>query len=155
MLTIIVAVTGCGLFTPRTDFEDPVIGTEDYFNFATLIEGAKEKFSKLDWYELFDDRFKYLNVRLANVEYDKTAMINHLSQQHAIHGDAEVVWSNTDDFLKTQDTITLSNVRYSVQTGNSTFSGASRFVIVRSNTIWRIASWIDEPETDPFFSRAE
>ena len=149
---------GCGLFTPRTDFEDPApeeTGASDYLNFAVLIESSGEKFSKLDWYELFDDQFKYVNAHLADVDYDKNEFINHLQQQQKLFPDAAVTWNNTDDILRTQDTIMLSDVGYTIRSGNSTFTGISRFTIVRSSNIWHIAFWVDEPATAPFFSRTE
>ena len=157
-LFIAMGLAGCGLFTPRTDFEDPASegGTVDHFRFASLLEGSGEKFSKLDWYELFDDHFKYINVRLANVEYDKTALISHLFQQHEIYPQAVVKWSNTDGFLRNIDTITLSNAGYTVESGDDIFSGTSSFTIIRDAVnIWHIVSWTDEPATDPFFSPAE
>ena len=158
LMVVCSGLAGCGLFTPRNDFEDPAVegtGTTDYFNFAALIASSGEKFSKLDWYELFDDQFRYVNAHLADVDYDKNEFINHLQQQQKLFSDAAVTWSNTGDFLRTQDTITLSDVSYTIQSGSTTFSGISRFTIIRSDNIWHIAFWVDEPETDPFFSRTE
>jgi hypothetical protein len=153
-----MVVGGCGLFTPRTDFEDPVTDypTVDYFNFGALLAGSSEKFSKLDWYELFDDNFKYVNVRLANIEYDKTALINHLYQQREIYPNVNVQWDNTSNFSRSINTINLSNVGYTVQDSTAQFTGTSSFVIIRdANNIWRIAIWTDEPDAVPFFSPAE
>ena len=150
---------GCGLFTPRTDFEPPISdqgGTVDHFNFVSLLEESGEKFSKLDWYELFDDDFRYINVRLASGSYGKTDLINHLSQQHEIYPDAKVDWVNREGIIRNINTITLSNVDYTVECSNDTFTGTGSFRCVRDdNNIWRIMQWNDDPDENQFFSPAE
>ena len=153
-------VAGCGIFTPRDDFETPEVTTSvgDPFHFADLLKGSGEQFSKLDWNDLFDEEFKYTNIRLADIVYDKQALINRLELQHEIFPGVVVNWKNEESPLINVDMITL-NVSYSIATTESPetplFSGNSGFVIVRgSDNIWRIRSWTDEPNGEPFFSSA-
>ncbi|MBN1308704.1 MAG: hypothetical protein JXA18_12345 [Chitinispirillaceae bacterium] len=151
----------CGIFAPREDFELPVSDERigDPFNFASLLDGSGEQFSKLDWYELFDDKFEYVNVRLANIVYDKSALISRLFLQHDIFPGVAVTWVNNEGILITIDMITLRNVSYAVAMKETPetplYSGNSGFIIVRGNdNIWRIRSWTDEPSGEAFFSPA-
>ncbi len=151
----------CSVFKPREDFDPP--GTTGYiddpFNFAGILEGSGEEFLKLDWYELFDDEFEYVNIRLANIVYDKSAFINRLFLQQEIYPDVKVKWVNKEGFLITVNTITIRHVLYTVadkaDPDTPLFSGSCGFVIVRhDDRIWRILSWTDEPDGVSFFSPA-
>jgi hypothetical protein len=149
----------CGIFTPRDDFDLPESNADidDPFNFGDLLEGSGEQFSKLDWYDLFSDDFKYSNVRLAKIDYDKSTLINRLFLQHDIFPRVVVSWVNNGGILSTVDMITLSNVSYTIAMaetpGTALYTGNSGFEIVRgTDKIWRIKSWTDEPSGEAFFS---
>ena len=162
ILLIVCSYFSCGIFTPRDEFEDPLVDDteEDYFKFSKLLSGTGEEFSKLDWYELFDDGFKYTNVRSANIDHSKSDFINHLSQQQEVFPDYLVSWEKKESPLRNIDTITLNNVWYYVRepevSDSILFSGKSAFVIVRDDGfVWRITRWTDDPNDALFFSPGE
>jgi len=161
MLTVIICsvVFQCGIFSPRDDFELPGgdESTGDPYSFAELLEGSGERFSELDWYDLFDEGFNYVNVRLANIVYDRSALISRLYLLREMYPRIVVTWQNNDRLLREIDTITLNNVFYAVADkdapDHSLYSGNSGFIIVRDyDKVWRILKWTDEPSGDAFFS---
>ena len=149
----------CGVFTPRDDFEEPLNDktADDYFNFQHLMTGTGEEFTKLDLYELFDEHFKYTNIRLANIDYMKSEMINFLSQQHERFPEYKVSWEKKDKPLRNIDTITMNNVWYTItepeHSDSVLYSGNCGFIIVRDlSSVWRLIRWTDEPADQSFFS---
>jgi|GEM_PF-5199865 len=163
MAVVLCLAAGCGIFSPRTDFESPKgeDGTVDPFNFGDLLDGSAERFTAEqlapDWTDLFSDDLRYVNVLSASLEYGKAALISHLSRQHNLHPGYTVKWERPGSFPAYADVITLTDIVYEVVDAaspqNALYSGTCRFIIVRDDkSMWRIHTWTDEPDSEPFFS---
>jgi hypothetical protein len=146
----------CGLFSPRTEFEQPVGGDDnDPFSFASLLYGTPEEFTKLELNELFADSMVYTNTRSASNKYYKRDMINRLRSLQLTEK-IVVSWNNNGNYLPGSENIDLQNVTYTVKRkilpDSIVASGTSRFIITRSSKQnWQIMSWQDVPETGPAF----
>lgn len=156
-------VAGCGLFSPREDFELPRgdQGVGDPFNFGFLMEGSPEYFRteqlKPLWSELFDDELVYTN-NLSSEKFNRDEVVSNLVQIYNRQRNYRVIWKKDKDFPSyTKNEIVLETVEYNVVDPDSSdtvpFSGSCNFTIVRDEKdLWRIKTWMDITSKGSFFA---
>jgi len=154
IIFILMFLSGCGIFTPRDQFEIPEaqdISENDPFSFSSLLKNSDQHFNRLHPDELFSDFIIYVDVNSgANVKYNKSQMKDRLRQAENEYPGLRVEWSEWNDSTSVLigDTIYLEEARYSVflsrESQEPEYFGKSRFTIVR-NQIWQIYRWTDIP----------
>jgi len=149
----LLILTGCGIFSPRDEFEKPSKDStkEDSFNFSSLIGGTGYRFSNPgNLNELFSDDFFYKDINSGeHVRYTKNRLITCLEQLKI----DSVVWSKGNGERRIQgDSIFINNFEYSVFIPGvydlAAYSGISNFRIVKIDMSWYIASWTDIPSSE-------
>ena len=152
IISLAAFFTGCGIFTPRDQFEEPdLISENDPFSFSALLKNSGQRFSRLHPDELFNDNLLYVDVNSgASFKYTKAQMKDRLRQIESKYPDFRVEWDEWNDSTSViiADTIYLEEARYSVflsrESQEPEYCGKSRFTIVR-NQIWQIYRWTDIP----------
>lgn len=160
-LLLLVLFSGCGIFTPRDDFQQPKSSGRipDPFSFSSLLDSTSERFTNLGYDELFSDQFRYVDINQGESrEFSKEQMKTRLRQIENLHNqDSLVVIWQDGDIIKNSDTIHIDEISYAVffsgTEGNPHFSGTSNMVIVK-NGHWQIHRWKDHPSSinPSFFS---
>jgi hypothetical protein len=148
--SIIIAsfLSGCGIFTPRDDFETPEkksVAVVDRFNFATVISRATAKTYTLQTYEkLFNDNFKYHDLN--SEECDKNQFIKHLQQIENLYPRFSIVW---DTITYAPDNI-ISGLKYTVTIDTTetprVIRECSLNMVLAKDGEYKIVSWDDFPD---------
>lgn len=142
---------GCSLFYPNDPVEYPE-EISDTFNFAGILVTTYEKFSKLNYEDLFNDNFEYHGNDYQ--VFFKRRLLDRLNQIEGTYDSIGVKWdttsaSNEPDIFDKNDTITLYR-KYEIFTGQAsdtlTHKGRSRFDLVFHSikNTWTIIQWYDE-----------
>ncbi|HON09888.1 MAG TPA: hypothetical protein PLE24_03385 [Chitinispirillaceae bacterium] len=146
-LTVVMA--GCGIFTPRNQFEEPLFIIEtDRFSFSKLLENSGENFTSLHLDELFTESFTYKDINSrGGLPYDKNQIKDRLRQIESEYPDLRIEWVDSS-FTRKGDSIFLEQTGYAVFLDKNSlapdFTGSSNFALARS-TGWQICRWIDMP----------
>ncbi|MBN1130543.1 MAG: hypothetical protein JXA71_16240 [Chitinispirillaceae bacterium] len=151
----VTCLFSCGIFTPRDSETPDVSGRVDPLNFAAIMGGTGEEFSKLRYEDLFNDAVVYEDINSGL--YAKTQLIQRLQQIRVQYPEIRVQWEPGDQSRR-NDTIILSDLKYRVfQNGNVSGtpddSGSSIFTVVK-DWEWYIIQWRDVPgkQEKSFFS---
>lgn len=141
--------SSCGIFSPR-DSESPAIGGRtDPLNFAAIMDGTSQTFTRLRYEDLFEDNIlAYYDFNSG--WYSKTQLMQRLQQIQVqdtliqVQWKAGEVWTNAGN-----DTMILSGLRYYIfpdgnTSGVAADSGSSNFTVI-NNRDWIISQWTDVP----------
>lgn len=107
--------SGCGLFSLRDDFEDPMrqISQRDLFHFSEILNESTEEFSKLAYDDLLNDVFEFHDVNSNTATFNKQDFIGHLQQLENLYPKVWVEWKNQTALVR-GDTIFINDAQYSV-----------------------------------------
>lgn len=155
----LAALSGCGIFSPRDEFENPSdkSSTKDPFNFSSLLQGTAFRFNNsANLNEIFSDKFVYQDINSGeHIRNSKDRLISRLEQLEI----DSVVWKKGDGDRRIQgDSVIINNYEYSVyvpgMVDTVAFSGLSNFSIVKIDLSWYIVHWVDMPssEANSFFA---
>ena len=142
----VLAFSGCGLFSPR-DSEWPVAPSRvDPLSFASIMDNTPERFTRLRYEDLFDEKVMYEDINSG--VYEKGQLILRLQQIQRQYPSVQVTWQG-GQWWKRNDTIFLSDLVYSVivdgnQGGEPVETGISNFIVAK-DWEWRIIEWRDIP----------
>lgn len=148
---LIIAVfflSGCGIFTPRDNFELPEKKNStifDRFHFATVISQASAIPYTLQTYDkLFSADFRYHDLN--SEEYGKDQFIKHLQQIENLFPRFSITW---DSVAFAADNI-ISGLKYTIitdttETPKNIRQCSLNMVLVRDGD-YKILSWDDFPD---------
>ncbi|MBN1130861.1 MAG: hypothetical protein JXA71_17870 [Chitinispirillaceae bacterium] len=145
-LTGMLLYSGCSLFSPR-ESEWPVDpGRVDPLNFASIMDGTPERFTRLRYEDLFEERVLYEDINSG--VYGKSQLILRLQQIQRQYPLVQVAWEG-GRWWKRNDTIFLSDLAYTVmpegmQGTAPAETGTSNFIVAKEWE-WRIVEWRDIP----------
>jgi hypothetical protein len=143
-------ISGCGIFVPRDNFENPLFPndkTSDPFNFNELMKsiGAGGA-NNINLNELFEESF-YYNIRGDENRIGKDIFINNLKTQKARYPDLSVKWE-ISIYPSGDKEMLVRDVKYSIFLDSDTildYSGRSEFLIVKIDS-WKFQGWTDIPD---------
>jgi hypothetical protein len=155
-------LSGCGIFTPRDNFENPLAPNDKNtgsFSFNELMKFVGiEGLNNSDLDELFDFNFSY-NIRADENNIDKVIFIANLKAKNIQYPKLTVKWEKTIQPSTDNNEISFREVKYSIylysDTILSAYTGKSHIIIRKIENTWKIFKWTDIPdETDKnsFFS---
>lgn len=152
-LLILLVFNGCGIFTPRDEFEEPDGNSSiDPFNFDQLLSGQGQHFNSTDPDEIFDTGLIYIDFNTGSErKFSKVQITDNLrilKQNYEL----SVVWNDSfAEYNYVHDSMFISKVRYRIsykeKNGDSTKYefGSSDFKLVKKK-IWTIYYWADIPD---------
>lgn len=161
-IAVLLICSGCGLFSLRDDFEDPLRQTSprDLFHFGELLNKSTEEFSKLAYDDLLNDAFEFHDVNSNKAIFTKQDFIGHLQQLENSNQEVWVEWKNQTALVR-GDTIFINDAQYDIYLQGSAdtadFQGKSTLQIVRNAGVWQFYRWTDVPDTKEksFFAPAD
>jgi hypothetical protein len=118
-LFCLLCTSGCELFYPDAQVENPeIVKNDDPFAFAGLLQNTQERFSKLNYEDLFNERFTYFGND--NQVFSRRQELDRLDQIERLFDDIQVTWdttaaSNEPSVFNKSDTISLYR-KYEVTT---------------------------------------
>ena len=106
-LTVVIA--GCGIFTPRNQFEEPLFIIEtDRFSFSKLLENSGENFTSLHLDEVFSESFTYKDINSrGGLPYDKNQIKDKLRQIESEYPEIRIEW--VDSSFTRKETVSSLN----------------------------------------------
>lgn len=160
----LVAVSSCELFYPDAQVEKPeIVNNDDPFNFAGLLQNTQERFAKLNYEDLLNERFEYFGND--NQIFSRRQVLDRLDHIERLYDDVQVTWdttaaSNEPSVFNKNDTISVYRT-YEVTTRKETpdpldttktvliekkHLGTSRFDLIfhTFKNTWCILRWYDE-----------
>jgi len=148
-LVLIIAMffSGCGLFSPRENFEipDPNVNSQP-FSFESILDSIGEKFEKNGYEDVFIDSLIYQDMNSG--VFSKKDLVSHLQQVQLEYKSMVVTWYKGEILSKKADTLILTNVNYKIDLNsgaeNAIYTGRSDFTFAKNNQ-WQIVKWVDYP----------
>ena len=141
-------LASCGIFSTRPSETPDVSGRTDPLNFAAIMDGTSQTFSKLRYEELFlDNADVYYDFNSGT--YSKAQLIQKLQQIQVQDTLIQVQWKTGSWWKRANDTIALSGLKYYIFPDGNTSgvpadSGSSNFTVIYDGD-WRISQWTDVP----------
>lgn len=153
ILLALMAFHGCGIFSPREDFEEPQGQTVDPYNFDGILSSLGEHFVSTNPVELFDMSMIYIDFNTGpERKFNKNQLVNNFRNLLEQKYDFSVTWSDsTADYQDIGDSLFISKVRYQIiykqKNGDSTVTeyGSSDFIL-KGKPAWKICYWADIPD---------
>ena len=145
----VLLLSSCGLFDPRPSESPEVSGNLDPLNFAAILNGTGEQFTRLKYEDLFIDDLSYEDLN--SEKYPRNQVIQRLQQIQIQNPDILVQWEGGIPWKNTNiDTIIVSSIRYSIYVNGThgsppDYTGTSTFVIAKQLE-WHICQWQDVPD---------
>lgn len=146
---------GCGIFTPRDEFEEPEGNTlTDPFNFSQILDLTKtgNRFSSTNPREIFNEKMIYSDKN-SREEFSRVEFLDNLDRLK-LNYVFTVSWSKSSDYqLKNPgDSLIISGVKYVIEYREKDMdnaetlieNGSSTFILI--GPVWKISSWIDTPD---------
>jgi hypothetical protein len=142
----VVAFSGCSLFSPRDSEWPDAPSRVDPLSFASIMDNTPERFTRLLYEDLFDERVMYEDINSGI--YEKAQLILRLQQIQRQYPSVQVTWQG-GQWWKRNDTIFLSDLVYTVMVDGNPGegpmeTGTSNFVVAK-DWEWRIIEWRDIP----------
>jgi hypothetical protein len=157
IVPLLMVIGGCELFYPDSIVETPeLVQNEDSLNFAGILDSTRERFTKLNYEDLFNERFTY--HASDNQIFNRRQLLDRLDVIERSYDQIQVLWdttaaSNEPDIFNKQDTVALYR-KYHLITFSSTakqqkdYYGRSRFDLMYHpfKNSWCILRWYDEKD---------
>lgn len=153
ILLIMVVFHGCGLFSPREDFEEPQGQSVDPYNFDGILSSLGEHFISTNPVEIFDMGMIYIDFNTGpDRKFNKNQLVNNFRNLLEQKYDFSVIWSDsTADHQDIGDSLFINKVRYQItykpKNSDSTIIeyGSSDFIL-KGKPAWKICFWADIPD---------
>lgn len=153
ILSILMIFHGCGIFSPREDFEEPQGQTVDPYNFDGILSSLGEHFISTNPVELFDMGMVYIDFNTGpERKFNKNQLVNNFRNLLEQKYEFSVTWSDsTADHQDVGDSLFINKVRYQItykqKNSDSTITeyGSSDFIL-KGKPAWKICFWADIPD---------
>jgi hypothetical protein len=147
-LVVIVVFSGCGIFSPREDFELPDSNAgSQLLSFGGILDSVGEKFEKTGYEDIFADSLIYQDMNSGG--FTKKELVSHLQQVQIEYKNMVVKWMpKRENSIKINETLILYKVEYLVilNTSADSITGRSDFTLAKNNQ-WQIVKWVDYPSS--------
>jgi hypothetical protein len=146
ILMMLIIFSGCGIFSPREDFEEPDPNVKSQpLSFEGVLDITGERFEKNGYEDIFIDSLIYQDMNSG--VFSKKDLVNHLQQVQLDNQNMVLKWmpKRENTIIKT-DTLIFYKVEYIVNlnAGADSITGKSDFILAKNNQ-WQIVKWVDYP----------